>query len=138
MARGGYRKPRNPAPVSNPQSGRRTDGGAGQPVRVASGQPYGERKAMVAAQSAAPMDAGDAPPSPAPPSGTPTTAADVLRGQGPLPTPDQIFGPTRRPNEPLGPSSPRGERMEDIPADVYLRMLYQVYPSPYLARLLSS
>lgn len=54
--RGGYRQPANPAPVSGPgQLSRRTDGGPGQPIRVAPGGDYGTRDDLIAQQKAAPM-----------------------------------------------------------------------------------
>lgn len=139
MPRGGYRKPANPAPVSTPQSGRRTDGGAGQPIRVASQQAYGERKKLEAAQASAPMAAGGlALPdgSPAAPSG-PTTPGQMLASQEML-TPDQMFGPSQRPNEPLAPSGMAPEEQALLPADLIIRKLYSIRPSPYLARLLES
>lgn len=56
MARGGYRKPANPAPVSGPGSlSRRTDGGPVQAAQeIRTGQ-YGESKAVNEMQAAAPM-----------------------------------------------------------------------------------
>lgn len=71
-----------------------------------------------------------------PPPGTPTTPAQVMQGAGPLPGPTDIFGPTNRPNDPLGPSGTAPSQMGEIDADTYLRMLYQAYPNPYIARLL--
>lgn len=58
--RGGYRKPSRPAPVSGPgKLSARTDG-APQGAKYMSGGSYGEGKALMEAQSAAPM-AGKAP-----------------------------------------------------------------------------
>lgn len=58
MARGGYRQPGNPAPVSGPGAlSKRTDGGPGQPVRAPSGGAYGERQALEQMQQAAPLSA---------------------------------------------------------------------------------
>lgn len=59
MARGGYRQPANPAPVSGPGPlARRTDGGPGkQPIRVPSGGAYGDRQALEQMQQAAPVAA---------------------------------------------------------------------------------
>jgi len=58
MARGGYRQPGNPAPVSGPGAlSQRTDGGPGQPVRAPSGGAYGERQALEQMQQAAPLAA---------------------------------------------------------------------------------
>lgn len=61
MARGGYRQPANPAPVSGPGAlSRRTDGpqgGGSQPVRAPSGGKYGDRQALEQLQQAAPLSA---------------------------------------------------------------------------------
>ena len=58
MARGGYRQPGNPAPVSGPGAlSKRTDGGPGQPVRAPSGGAYGERQSLEQMQQAAPLSA---------------------------------------------------------------------------------
>lgn len=68
MAKGGYRQPENPAPVSGPaQLSRRTDGGPGdsQPIRVPTGGSYGDATALMKLQQAAPLAAapgGDANP----------------------------------------------------------------------------
>lgn len=79
---GGYRKPSNPAPVSGPGSlSRRTDGGAGQPVRVAPGGEYGSRQEMEQLQSGAEMQGGG--------------------GAAPLPQPTPLTAPTERPDEPI-------------------------------------
>lgn len=66
--RGGYRRPNNPAPVSGPGAmSRRTDGGAAtQPEMIASGNGYGERKAMEEIQGGAAMQGGGGAPTPAP------------------------------------------------------------------------
>ncbi|MEV7814250.1 hypothetical protein AB0P05_26520 [Streptomyces flaveolus] len=58
MARGGYRQPGNPAPVSGPGAlSKRTDGGPAQPVRVPSGGQYGDRQQLEQLQQAAPVAA---------------------------------------------------------------------------------
>lgn len=58
--RGGYRRPGNPAPVSGPGAmSKRTDGGPGQPTRVASGGSYGERQELENLQAAAPVSASE-------------------------------------------------------------------------------
>lgn len=58
MARGGYRQPGSPAPVSGPGAlSKRTDGGPSQPVRVPSGGKYGERQELEQMQQAAPVSA---------------------------------------------------------------------------------
>ena len=129
MARGGYRQPRNPAAVSNPQSGQRTDGGAGsksQPLRVASGGAYGERQAAEAQQAAAPMAAGG-PESPA--SGGAAPAGG--------PAPEGVFGATERPGEPATAGMMgRGQAVAQAPEEA-LRIMYARFPHPTIARLLS-
>lgn len=69
MARGGYRQPSNPAPVSGPgMLSQRTDGGAidgmTQPVRDYTGGQYGNNKAMREQQEGASMFAESATPMP--------------------------------------------------------------------------
>ena len=60
MARGGYRQPSNPAPVSGPGAlSQRTDGGAmdgmTQPMQQYTGFGYGENKELNDQQAGAPM-----------------------------------------------------------------------------------
>lgn len=78
---GGYRRPSNPAAVSGPGAlSARTDGGAGQPVRVAPGGEYGSRKDMEQIQSGARMQGGGGqlpPPPPVTPLDAPSEMPDV-------------------------------------------------------------
>lgn len=63
MAKGGYRKPSNPAPVSGPgKLSQRTDGGPTQGAKYMAGGKYGEGQALMATQTAAPMAGGTAVP----------------------------------------------------------------------------
>lgn len=56
--RGGYRQPRNPAPVSGPgQLSRRTDGGPQQSTQPMTGMGYGENEEFNAMQGGAPLAA---------------------------------------------------------------------------------
>lgn len=125
MARG---KNSRPGAVSGPSRlSQRTDlTPASQPVRVASGQPYGDRQAMESLQQSAPMSAGA--PLASPPSQSPSQA-------GVAAVPGGVFGPTQRPAEsPLtGIQGPR--RIPDDPNQI-LRMLYEIYPHPDIARLI--
>lgn len=58
MARGGYRQPGSPAPVSGPGAlSKRTDGSPGQPVRAPSGGAYGERQNLEQLQQGAALSA---------------------------------------------------------------------------------
>jgi hypothetical protein len=130
--RGGPRQPRNPAAVSAPGSGARTDGGAGsksQPLRVPSGGGYGQRQAATGQQQGAPLASGG----PATPSGGPPAGAG---GQG-LP-PMDVFGPTSRPGE--SPTAGIGQEGLFSPEDpdLPIRIMYQMYPHPSLARLLEN
>lgn len=98
MARGGYRKPGNPAPVSGPgKLSRRTDGGPGskQAMQQMTGGKYGENKALMEQQQGATL-AGS--PTPNPRVSAPTQQAPV--------TP--LFAPTTRPEEPVTAGMPFG------------------------------
>lgn len=98
MPRGGYQKPRNPAPVSGPGAlSRRTDGGPGSKQKIQeirTGQ-YGESKALLEQQQGAPM-AGN--PMPNPKAQAPKTGQKV----------QQLFAPTDRPAEPVTAGLPFG------------------------------
>ncbi len=134
--RGGNRPPRNPAAVSVPQSGRRTDGGPGssrtplqQPVRVPSGGAYGERQASEQQQSAAPMAAGGS-----------AVGSPAGGGGGPAPAPaGGAFGPTQRPNESnsQGILTPSQNPAAADPQAV-LRILYGQFPHPAIGRLIDT
>lgn len=112
MARGGYRQPNNPAPVSGPGAlSQRTDGGAidgmTQPARYISGLGYGKGKETYDMQTAAPMQGNDIPAMPAPqavPLSAPTMRPDepVTAGidMGPGPGSEAI----RMPNMQISPS----------------------------------
>ena len=84
MARGGYRQPNNPAPVSGPGAlSNRTDGGAtegmSQPQQKYTGFAYGENKGLADQQSGMSL------------AGNPFLMADI-----PL-----LNAPTQRPDEPI-------------------------------------
>jgi hypothetical protein len=98
MARGGYRQPSNPAPVSGPGAlSRRTDGGPSQPVRTPSGGAYGERQALEQMQQAAPLSA-----SPGGDVGSPVPA-DLTEGLVGL------DAPTQDPDTPVTAGAAMGE-----------------------------
>lgn len=127
MARGGHRQPRQPAAVSGPGAlSQRTDGGV-QPIRVASGQPYGARKALEQMQRSAPV-----PEAPGP--------AGAVSPASPAPAgPASLFDAP--PTNPLATlHSPQGAARPSVIVqdDPYalLRKLYQVYPHPDIARLI--
>ena len=107
----------------------RTDGGPGnqrQPLRVPSGGQYGDRKALIAQQQAAPLAAGT--PTPQPQAPVDPGAFDAFR-------------PSDRPAEPItagiasGPG-PSGQTM--LPADPHegVRALIRANPHPDLIALL--
>lgn len=88
MARGGYRKPANPAPVSGPGAlSRRTDGK--QPTMEMTGGAYGENKDFREIQGGAAM--------------AQEQSAQPARPVTPL------FAPSERPNEPLTEGMPFGD-----------------------------
>ena len=100
MPRGGYRKPRNPAPVSPPAGlSRRTDGGPSdpQPLRSLPGADYGEGKEFQEIQKGAPMPTAPSP------------------GGGMSPPPS-LFAPTQKPNQPLTSGVAAGEGSNITPA----------------------
>jgi hypothetical protein len=100
MARGGYRQPANPAPVSGPGAlSKRTDGGPGkQPVRAPSGGAYGDRQNLEQLQQAAPVAA-----SPGGDVGAPQPAGDITAGV-------VGFGePTQQPDVPVTAGAASGE-----------------------------
>lgn len=124
--RGGNRPPANPAPVSLPQSGARTDGPATQPVREFEAQRHGQRTALREQQQAAPLQAG--------PQGAPG---------GPVggPPPPDLFRGTERPDE--DPSALATNREADMRPSVFpedpdmlLRVLNNIAPHPDIERLL--
>lgn len=102
-----------------------------QPVRVASGQPYGDRKALEEMQQQAPMMTGTAP-APAVAPGRPT----------PGPTAGGAFLPTVRPNEPIttgipsGPGSAGSSWYLREDPQMLLRAAYEANPDPWILRLL--
>lgn len=85
---GGYRRPANPAPVSNPGAGsQRTDGRPGeQPMRDLPNAKYGEAAQFTDVQAGAPM-AG---------------------GASPVPSAVPLGAPTQRPDEPVTAGNPLG------------------------------
>ena len=134
MPSGGPRQPARPAAVSNPQSGARTDGGAGsksQPLRIPSGGPTGARQAAVEQQQGAPL-----------PVGGPPSVGQGGGGGGSVPQPGTgAFGPTQRPNEPaIAGASPAGDLMNQgfDTTRAVLQMIYDRYPSPYIAALMNN
>ena len=100
MAKGGYRKPANPAAVSGPGSlSRRTDGGPIQAAKeIPGGGKYGERKELADLQSGAAMQGNPVPNVPSPNVPPPAAPKQLTN----------LFAPTERPNEPVTAGSPVG------------------------------
>jgi hypothetical protein len=93
--RGGYRQPRNPAPVSGPgQLSRRTDGGPQQTTQPMTGMGYGENAEFNAIQGAAPLAA-------APMVSNTRARRTSPTGNGAAAAPVQLFSPTGFPEEPV-------------------------------------
>lgn len=141
MARGGYRKPANPAPVSGPgKLSRRTDGGPTQSMQQMSANGvYGERKALAEMQSSAPMQGNTTPNIP-----TPTVSAAAAPA-APQPM-TGLFEPTQRPDEPITAGMPFGDgsnyptampvQFDDTAAQI--RAAYALYPNESLRMLLNA
>jgi hypothetical protein len=115
MARGGYREPKNPAPVSGPgKLSRRTDGGPTQAAkRISGGGKYGERKALSELQTSAPMQGNPIPNTP-----TPTVAAQAPASSAPASPLTKLFDPTQRPNEPLTAGMSFGDGYTPAPEQI--------------------
>jgi hypothetical protein len=140
MARGGYRKPANPAPVSGPgKLSRRTDGGPTQGMKdMAANGVYGERKALAEMQSSAPMQGNPTPSMPSPQvSAAAPAAPQPMAG---------LFDPTQRPEEPITAGMPFGAgsnyptampvQIDDTAAQI--RAAYALYPNESLRVLLNA
>lgn len=94
---GGYRQPKNPAPVSLPgKLSRRTDGGPAHQVKSApTGMDYGAHRALMATESVAPMAGTPAVPTPS------INVPDQSAGPAPQPPFPPFLRPSERPNEPI-------------------------------------
>lgn len=122
MPRGGYQKPRNPAPVSGPgKLSRRTDGGPPtQAPAYIEGLPYGEGQATMDLQREAPMAAAERPPG--------------------------LLDPTQRPDEPVSAGAAWGpgpgpevlpQQQQDDAVAALIRYAYALHPSPGLNVLMN-
>ena len=103
--RGGYRRPRNPAPVSGPgQLSRRTDGGPQQTTQPMTGMGYGENAEFNAMQGGAPLAA--------------TPSVSNARARSTSPTGQggaaavPLFSPTGFPEEPITAGAKFGQSMQ--------------------------
>lgn len=120
--RGGYRRPKKPAPVSGPgAASRRTDGQPGetptQAARYLSGENYGDSKEINSVAASAPMAAA-------------ATAPAVI----------PMSAPSQRPDEPVTAGARYGAGpgediiappSSDTAADI-IREAYERYPSAHL------
>jgi len=103
MAKGGYRKPSNPAPASLPGAlSQRTDGSPTQPATYMPGLEYGQGQVNMATQQAAPL-AGSS-------DGT-FNAGSFRMGEAAsmLPAITPLTAPTQRPNESMSVGMPFGD-----------------------------
>jgi len=112
MARGGYRKPANPAPVSGPGAlSRRTDGGPIQGAKeMSAGGKYGERKELREMQQGAPMQGNPVPSMPA------SSMPSISTPRTPV---TNLFAPTEMPDEPLTAGSSVGPGRTPTQASQY-------------------
>ncbi len=127
---GGRRTPRDPAAVSNPRSGQRTDGGAGsktQPLRVPTGGGYGEARALTEQQQAAPLPVADG-------QGVPSGGGAAGGAGVPAPLSPELGAPTNRPGESVMAGAVPPNQPPDTQAE--LQALYNLYPSPWIGKLL--
>lgn len=125
---GGYRRPRNPAPVSGPGAqSQRTDG---QPMRAPSGMDYGERQQLMAQQRARRLPEGEGAPQPSPSQGQQGGQTQAPASLG------DVFRPTDRPGE--APNSGAREPQSMLPEDPdeIARALFSAAPTEDLRRLL--
>ncbi len=114
--------PRTRKPVSGPgKLSQRTD--LAQPVRVPTGGPYGQAQRLAQQQQAAPLPASRG----ATPAGTPPPAGAAAA--------TNIFGPTRRPGEPvtagapLGPGDSGPMSIEGMDVDRILQVMSRLLPN---------
>jgi hypothetical protein len=109
--RGGYRKPKNPAPVSGPgKFSERTDGGPAdtrqRKVEV-TGMGYGENQELNEIQSMAPLAAA--------PDAT-TMSQTTFSPQSAVQQPIPLTADTQRPDEPLSAGMPFGPGASGVPS----------------------
>lgn len=98
MPSGGPRTPTHPAAVSGPGAyARRTDGGAGQPIRDPGGLPYGENQELRTSQSSAPMSNTNV-----------SAVATRTKGGNSVGAVTPFGAPTERPDEPVTTGNPFG------------------------------
>ena len=107
MAKGGYRKPANPAATSGPGAlSRRTDGGPGnkQAMKEIRTGKYGESKALMEQQQGAPM------------AGNQVLTPQVSVPKGTASPVTSLFAPTERPDEAVTTGLPFGQGSNTSPA----------------------
>ena len=136
--RGGYQKPSKPAAVSGPGAlSQRTDGGPAQPIKPPPAEWQGQRKQLEQMQAQNPYPDEMA----AQEMQRRQMSQTALTGQGGQ-AGDSVFGPTRRPREPITAGAPVGPGANPLPdfaqdPDVLLEALAAVYPHPILYQLMS-
>lgn len=131
MARGGYQRPRNPAPASGPGAmSQRTDGGPAdpQPSRWVPTDDYGGATEMAAIQAQAPMQG--------------QVEAAMVPMDAPTQRPDEPvtagapFGPGPGPTRPMMAADTPPPPVRDDVA-VLIRAAYAANPSPQLGALMN-
>jgi hypothetical protein len=111
--RGGYQKPRNPAPVSGPGAlSRRTDGGPAQALRDLPDAKYGENAEFRSVESGAPMAQA---PSPHASGGAPTSPPEAPFSHPMGEPPAPLSGGTINPDEPVTTGIPLGPGATSVP-----------------------
>lgn len=109
-----------------------------QPIRVAPGGRYGDRKALLEQQQAAPLPQAD-PPLGGPPRVVPIPDRNRLTPYGAA----GVFSPSARPDEPAtagvngGPGAPGRAALLPEDHELPLRAMYAATRHPALARLLA-
>lgn len=99
----------------------------GQPIRVPTGGPRGQRKQLEGAQRVIPLPQAPSPAAAAAPQG-----GGRARPTQPQVEPPNIWGPTERPDESITAAP---QMLPDDPAE-FLRAVQMMYPSAALGRLL--
>tara|TARA_E500000081_G_scaffold34110_1_gene37927 strand:+ start:11458 stop:11871 length:414 start_codon:yes stop_codon:yes gene_type:complete len=127
--KGGQRTPAKPKATSLPQSGDRTDGGAGskkQPLRDMPGLPYGQQQDLLNQQRVAPL---------------PAQQGIGVQNQQTPPTRPNVFAPSERPSEVPTAGAPLGAgpspQINTQSIDITLAAMYEVSKSPVILDLLN-
>ena len=124
------RQPKAPAPAAGPPPSAAGATAPTPPVRVASGQPHGERQASTQQQQGAPLAVApqhQSAPQPQPGGGPPPAQPNI--------DPASLFAPTEQPNMPIVGGRPAPKIIPDDPY-MLVRQIWSVFPNPDIARLM--